>query len=340
MMTKRERFMNFLQSKPVDRVPVAFFHHFCGPAEWGQGLVNADAFERNIIGHKLAREKFDPDVIKVMNDTLMIMPVDVSFVRSAADLRRVHAPSVDSEYTRKLLEMTKRVLAFYQDSDAPTYATGFSPSLVLRTNMCTGPFAGEGDESWILKYIKEDPESVAAGIRNIGDDIAAINELLIKEGGVDGIYFSISNQKGFFTDDEYRTYVAPAEKAVMDKANELSKVNLLHICGYHGRANNLGLFLDFEAAAYNIAVYAEGVSLSAGKRLLGGKPVFGGFAQDKVIYTGSMQEVKEATWKILDECGQIGTMIAADCTVPNDIDDSRFNWVVEACEEYAGKTRA
>ena len=88
-MTKRERFMNFLENKPVDRVPVAFFHHFCPPCEWGRGLENQDAFERNIIGHKLAREKFDPDVIKIMNDTLMIMPVDVSFVNTSDDLRKV-----------------------------------------------------------------------------------------------------------------------------------------------------------------------------------------------------------------------------------------------------------
>ena len=46
MMTKRERFMNFLQNKPVDRVPVAFFHHFCPTSEWGTGVVNP---ERNSI---------------------------------------------------------------------------------------------------------------------------------------------------------------------------------------------------------------------------------------------------------------------------------------------------
>lgn len=339
MMTKHERFMNYLQGKPVDRVPVAFFHHFCGPTEWGKGLVNTDAFERNINGHKLAREKFDPDVIKVMNDTLMVMPVDVSGVHCSQDLRGLHAPSVDSEYAHKLLELTKRVLTFYEDSDAPKYATGFSPSTVLRCALCTGPFAGEGDESQLLAYIKEDPESVAVAIQNIGDDIIAINEMLLKESDIDGIYFSVSNQNAFFSDAEYRSLIAPVEKKVMDKANELSKVNLLHICGYHGRANNLALFLDLEAAAYNIAVFSEGVTLSAGKRLFGGKPVFGGFAQDHTIYTGTKQEVKEQTWKILDECGQIGTMIGADCTVPNDIDDSRFNWVVEACEEYAANPR-
>ena len=96
-------------------------------------------------------------------------------------------------------------------------------------------------------------------------------------------------------------------------------------------------FKDYPAAAYNIAVYAEGVSLSAGKKLFGGKPVFGGFAQDTVIYKGTREEVKKATWDILDECGQLGVMIGADCTVPNDIDDDRFNWVRDAAIEYAEK---
>ena len=75
-------------------------------------------------------------------------------------------------------------------------------------------------------------------------------------------------------------------------------------------------------------MYVEGVSLSEGKKLFGGKPVFGGFAQDTVIYKGTEQEVKEAAWKILDECGQVGIMLGADCTVPNDIDDSRLDGYV------------
>lgn len=336
-MTKRERFLNFLANKPVDRVPVAFFHHFCPPNEWGTGLEDSEAFERNIVGHKLAREKFDPDVIKIMNDTLMIMPADVSFVKTSADLRKVHAPALDSAFAKKTLELTKRVRAFYADSDAPIYATGFSPSMVLRNNMCIGGIAGEGDESQLIQFIKEDPDSVAAAVKNLSEDIAAINEMLIKEGGVDGIYMSVNNQSNFFTDDFFRTYVAPYEQEMLEKANKLSSINLLHVCGYHGRANHLHLFTGFNAAAVNIAVYAEGVSLSEGRKIFGGKPVFGGFAQDTIIYKGTEQEVKEATWKILDECGQVGIMIGADCTVPNDIDDSRLNWVRQAAIEYAEK---
>lgn len=335
-MTTRERFLNFLASKPVDRVPVAFFHHFCPACEWGKGLVDTDAYERNIEGHRIAREKFDPDVIKIMNDTLMITEIDVSFVKTAKDLYNVQAPALDSPFVQKTMELTKRTAAHYAGSDAPIYATIFSPSFVLRNALVSpGSIPGEGDESRLLQFIAEDPEAVSAAIKNLSEGMAAINELLIKEGGVDGIYLSVSNQNGFFEDSFFRTYIAPYEKEMLRKANELSDMNLLHVCGYHGRSNNLSQFTDYEAAAYNIAVFAEGVSLSEGKKLFGNKPVFGGYAQDTVIYTGTKEEVKKTAWDILDDCGQVGVMLGCDCTVPNDIDDTRLEWVREAAIEYA-----
>ena len=73
------------------------------------------------------------------------------------------------------------------------------------------------------------------------------------------------------------------------------------------------------------------------KKLFGGKPVIGGFTQDGVIYTVTREEVKQATWDILDNAGQLGVIIGADCTVPNDIDDDRFNWVRDAAAEYAAQ---
>lgn len=337
-MTKRERFMNFLQNKPVDRVPVAFFHHFVEAPEWGTGLENADAFERNVMGHKYALEKFDPDVAKIMNDTLMIMPLDTSFVEKASDLRNVEPPAVDSAYGKKTRELTERVLEIYKDCGAPVYSTGFSPYIVLRTSLSGLDVGTVSDQKPLfLQYLEEDPDSVVAALDKIADGIIALNEMLIKECGVDGIYFSVNNQAQYIPDELYAKYVAPSDKKVMAAANKLSNMNLLHICGYHGLSNTLELFKDYEAAAYNIAVYAEGVSLSDGKKLFGGKPVFGGYAQDTIIYNGTKEEVKAEAFKILDECGQLGVMLGDDCTVPNDIDDTRLEWVREAAIEYAEK---
>lgn len=68
-MTKHERFLNVLANKPVDRVPVAFFHHFLEDwTDFGKGIEDDEVFEKNIEGHRIARKLFDPDVAKVMND--------------------------------------------------------------------------------------------------------------------------------------------------------------------------------------------------------------------------------------------------------------------------------
>jgi uroporphyrinogen decarboxylase len=122
---------------------------------------------------------------------------------------------------------------------------------------------------------------------------------------------------------------------VLAADNALSGMNCLHICGYAGLSNNLELYKDYDAAAINWAVHAEGVTLSEGKKLFSGKPVFGGFEQAAVIYTGSRAQVEKAVFDIIDEAGQTGIMIGADCTVPTDIDDNRLEWVRQACIKYA-----
>lgn len=337
-MTKRQRFAHFLANKPVDRVPVAFFHHFCDFNDFGKGVDNDAILEQNIEGHRLALEAFDPDVAKIMNDSLMLMPVDASFVETPADLRKVEPISIHSRFAQRTLELTKRVREIYDHTGAPVYATGFSPSLVLRNSLAVGGLPGAGgDEAKLTRLLAEDPQAVSDAVRTLSEGINELNHLLLTQGGVDGIYLSVNNQCGFFPDEIYLQYIAPWDKAVLDYANQFSSMNLLHICGYSGRANNLKLFTGFEAAAYNWAVHAEGVSLSEGKRLFDGKPVFGGFEQAGVIYTGTPQQVEEATFQILRESGQVGVMLGADCTVPTDIDNHQLDWVRQAAVKFAGQ---
>ncbi|MCI8511639.1 MAG: hypothetical protein HFE83_06525 [Lachnospiraceae bacterium] len=338
-MTKRERFLNVLANKPVDRVPVAFFHHFLEDwTDFGKGVENDEVFEKNIEGHRIARRLFDPDVAKIMNDSLMLMPVEASFVKTAAELRKIEPLSMSSRFVQRTLELTKRVREIYGDTDAPVYATSFSPTLVLRSSLPEGRRPGlGGPETCIKRFIKEDPEALGAACKAVSEGIIELNRLLMKEGGVDGIYLSVNNQSGFFPEEIYRTYISPSEKAVLDDANLLSEMNILHICGFIGQGNDLNLFTGFDAAAYNWAVHTEKVSLSEGKKLFGGKPVFGGFEQKGVLYKGTREEVEEYAYGILDEAGQIGIMLGADCTVPADIDDSRLEWVREAAVKYAGQ---
>ncbi len=333
-MNKRERFENFLNNKPVDRVPIAFFHHFTTYEEWLNGLIDPDIFERNIIGHEKARKIFDPDVIKVMNDSLMVMPAEVGQVKKASDLATITVPQPGSLWMVKTKELTDRVLAYYKDSEAPKYVTGFSPFTVLRTSF-DQTFRGDDNRTKLLAYFHEDKGAFLKAMEIIAEAIKGLNEMLVNECGADGIYFSVNNQAEYFPDDIYREYITPLEKEVIAHANTLSKINLLHICGYQSKANNLDLYKDYDVAGFNWSVHAEGVTLSEGKEIFGGKPVFGGFEQDTVIYTGTREEIEAFTYSILDEAGQVGIMVGDDCTVPPDIDDIRLEWVRQACIKYA-----
>lgn len=336
-MTKRERFLKVLANEPVDRVPVAFFHHFTGPSDWNMGLENPEAFERNIEGHRPALEKFDPDIIKIMNDTLMMMPMDVSFVETAEDLKKIQPMSMDCEYVKKQIELTKRVVEIYKGHDAPLLVTSFSAAWLLRNAFTVDlPVAG-ADEHIMKKLMAEDPQAIADCLMTISKGIVELNKILLTECGADGIYFSCANQADFFPREFHQKYVAPSEKYVLEEAKKIRDMNVLHICGYHGHGNDLRLYTDYDAAAYSVAVNAEGTTMGDAKKLFGGKPVIGGFTQDGVIYTGTREEVKKATWDILDNAGQLGVIIGADCTVPNDIDDDRFNWVRDAAAEYAAQ---
>ena len=333
-MNKRERFESFLANQPVDRVPIAFFHHFTERSEWLKGVERPDIFEKNIDGHRKSREIFDPDVIKVMNDSLMLMPVDLSEVKCAADLPKLKAPAPDSPFMQKTKELTLRALEFYKDSEAPKFVTGFSPAMVLKTAASRIP---DGRKLDLVGFLREDPESFVKALDILAETIMGLNEMLIKECGAEGIYFSVNNQNNFFPQDLYRQYITPSDKKVIEHANSLSKINMLHICGFAGLTNDLELFKDYDCAAINWAVTIEGVSLKEGKKLFGGKPVFGGFPQTGVLDSGTREEVVTYTHKILDEAGSVGIMIAADCTVPTDLDDNRLEWVRQACIDYAKK---
>lgn len=338
-MTKRERFEKFLANEPVDRVPVAFFHHFTTEQEWLTGLTDEAAFEKNIEGHCIARAKFDPDVIKIMNDTLMIMPVDTSFVKTAADLRKIQPPMPGSAFFEKSKELTKRVVAIYEGSDAPIYITAFSPCIILRNSISGMDIGTAVAHSKLYSFLEEDPESVMAALDIIADSVIALNKMLLTECGAEAVYLSVNNQAHYVPDEFYTKYIAPSDKKVLAAANELSKFNMLHICGYHGKANNLELFKDYDVPVFNWAVHAEGVGLAEGKKLFGGKPVCGGFAQAETIYTGTREEVTAEAAKYLDEVGQVGVMLGADCTVPTDIDDERLEWVRQAAIQYAANPR-
>ena len=119
---------------------------------------------------------------------------------------------------------------------------------------------------------------------------------------------------------------------VLDYANSISKYNILHCCGWGGDKNRLEVWQNYKAAAVNWAIYAEDMDLSAGKDFFNTDCVLGGFDNRKegVLYSGTFEEIKAETKRIIENTGRCGVILGADCTLSNDIDLERIRCVLEA----------
>ena len=335
-MNKRERFEAFLNSKPVDRVPVAFFHHYMGVPEYLTGLKHPKYFKMMVEGHWETRQHDDPDFLKIMNDVLQMMPLEgIENVKTAADLKYVTPPAMDSLFVEKTKELTEKVMAYYKDEDIPTLSTGFSPVNDLYYDLMGTDLSYR---DYMANLFAEDPQAVSDFLKRVAEMKSDLNHIIMKDFGVDGIYFSVMNQNQTLPDEGYAKYVAPIEKEMVQRIRE-DGICFMHICGYEGRSNNMDLYKDYGADAYNWAVHTEGMSLKEGKEFFGGAAVMGGFEQYTTIYKGTKEEVQAETKSILAGSGQLGTAIGADCTVPEDIDETRFAWVKEAAAEFAEENK-
>ena len=132
--------------------------------------------------------------------------------------------------------------------------------------------------------------------------------------------------------EEYNQVIKPGELHILNRAISAGGTNILHICGYEGATNDITYYTDYPADVINWAVELEGVSLSEGRQLFGGKTVLGGFENTEkgLLYLGSKEAIQGKVKELLDEAGRQGVVIGADCTVPSDISSERIDWVKEA----------
>jgi uroporphyrinogen decarboxylase len=189
--------------------------------------------------------------------------------------------------------------------------------------------AGDANDNFV-RLLKEDKAALKHILDVMSDDLALLAKRVIADGGADGIYLSVQNiPRPEVTHEIYEEIIAPAEKKILAAANAVSKNNILHICGYEGNRNDLAWYKEYDVKAINYAAVVEGVKLSEAKRIFGGRTVIGGFDNTKggALYKGTKPEIEAITEELIKDAGKQGVIIGADCTVPNDIDLQRLNWV-------------
>lgn len=324
--TKKELVLAAFNNAPVDRVPVGFWHHFLENPEKIEGLGHPAVAAENLAGLHRFYEAFQPDFVKVMSDGFFHYPNPVlKNIQSVKTVGPIQPIGPNSPWIEEQVQLVKaaseafgdEVLLFYNVFAAPRHLEF----------MHTG--SNDANENF-ARLLTEDKAGLKQIIDVMSDDLALLAQRVIKDGGADGIYLSVQNlPRPEVTREVYEEIIAPAEKKILSAANAASENNILHICGYEGTRNDLTWYKDYDVKAINYAAVVEGVKLSEAKKIFNGRTVIGGLANTKngVLYSGSKAAVEAATEAVIKDAGTRGVIIGADCTVPNDIDVQRLNWV-------------
>lgn len=319
-MNKRERVLAALNNQPVDRPPVGFWFHFQADQGVGEACVKAHLDYYNHI---------DVDMVKIMCDSYFDYPNPVAkSARSPQDWYKMQPLGPDSPFIREQVARAKAVKAGLKDDMVVIYNV-FAPFSLIRF--------GTSDEL-VTRHLREDPKAVQYALDVIAKDAALLSELLIREAGIDGIYYCVQGgEKDRMSVETYRQLIGPSDRAVLEHANRFSENNVLHCCGWAGIPNHLEDWQDYPAKAINWACFIEDMDLAQGKVFFGGKCVLGGFDNRPggVLFSGTRGEVDACTRALVQKAGTTGVILGADCTLPASIDKERIGWVVETVRSLA-----
>lgn len=318
-MDKKTRVLSAFHCKPVDRVPVGFWFHF--PEDHCLG-------EEGIQQHLAYYHAVDADFMKIMCDGFFDYPNEgISEITKASDWRKLKPLGRNHPFIRGQVERCKAINEALQ-GECCTFYNVYNPMSSMRF--------GSSDEM-LMAHLKEDPEAVLTALDVIAEDNAALAELVITEGGCEGIYYCVQNaEEKRFTYEEYRKYVTPSDKKVLNHANCFSQNNILHCCGWAGDKNRMEVWSDYEARVYNWAIFIEGMSLLEGKKFFHDRCVMGGFDNrpQGILNSGTKEEIEAYTEALLAASGKNGIILGGDCTFPRGIDVQRFTWVKDKVKSF------
>ncbi len=228
-MTHRERIEAALRGGRPDTVPVAVWRHFPGEDLKAEALARA---------HIAFYETYDLDLLKVTpasgyygDDWGLragykpnregVRSYSDRPVKKPADWERLKRLDVShGAYGREVHAI--RLIAEAVGRDVPVLETTFSPLSIART------LAGE---QAIVRYLREDPESLHQGLEIIAEVTGDFVRAALG-AGADGIFFSTQMATtDILTQEEYEEFGRPYDLRVLEAAGDA--LTFLHIHGVH-----------------------------------------------------------------------------------------------------------
>ena len=314
-MNKWERVTAAFKGLETDHVPVCMWQHV-PPEYWGDD----DRFAQ--VQAKFLKDT-DVDFMKLSGDKYFGWPSPVlEGIEKAEDLMKVHLLGPNHPYIRGQIERTKKVVKAL-NGECPAIYLIFAPLSYIRLKI---------GYPKMMQFIRENPEAMKHACAVVAEDVKLLVHGIIKEAGADGIFFSAQNgEMSRFTYDEYRDWVAPSDKTVLDFANSLSEMNAIHFCAWEEEPNQLSVWEDYKAPVVSWSRQFDIMDIQEAKKHFG-CTVWGGFDNrpGTFLYTAEKAEIEKEVENLIAQGGKKGYILGADCSIHNELPEERIRWVVEA----------
>ena len=317
-MNKKQRILNAIQGKDVDRVPVSWYTHFPDQRD-------------NTVADQVAWAKAtDMDMLCVETDGFMQFDcgkTDMSDVSVLASLRP-HSPS--DWYIRGQVDRARRIADGLRDGAAVTYMI-FTPFSTIKHST--------GSEFLVMQLLRDHPEAVRHAMEVIEEDNFTLMECLSKEAGLDGIFLSLQNNEiDRYTRAEYARILEDWDRREIAKAKELFPFTILHLCAWRGVPNRMDTWRRHDCEIVNWASHIElDLGLHQGRRFFGASSaLMGGFDNRPcgVLHWGGEAQIKAYTRALLENAGTQKLILSADCSVQTDTPVEHLRWVAEASQAF------
>ncbi len=317
-MNKRERVTAAFHGRETDHVPVSMWKHV--PRGYWDDDDKFAAFQAQFL------EDTDVDFMKLSGDKYFGWPSPVlEGIEKAEDLYRVEPLGANHPYIRGPIERTKKVVRAL-GGDCPAIYLIFAPLSYIRLTI---------GYPMMMKLIRENPDAMKHACATVAEDVKLLVQGIIQESGADGIFYSVQNgEENRFTPEEYRNWVTPSDKAVLDYANTISDMNVIHFCAWEEVPNRFSVWEDYKAPVISWSRYIDIMDIQAAKKQFG-TTVWGGFdnRSGSFLYTAGREEIERETENLIRQGGRSGYIVGADCSLHDELPEEHIRWVVEAARK-------
>ena len=317
-MNKRERVIAAFHGQEVDHVPVCMWQHV-PPEYWADDNLFA---KKQLDAYK----NTDVDFMKLSGDKYFGWPSPVlKGIEKADELYNLEPLGENHPWIRGQVQRASKVIDAL-NGDCVALQLVFVPISCLR--LAVG-------YPMMMKLIRENPDAMKHALSAIAEDQKALVKGLIQKAGVDGIFYSVQNGEiDRFTAEEYRDWLTPSDKAVLDYANSISDMNAIHFCAWEAIPNRLSVWEDYKAPVVSWSRYFDIMDIQEAKKRFG-CTVWRGFDNrpGTFLYTATKEEIEREVASLIEQGGKQGYILGADCSLNGALPEERIRWVAEAARK-------